>query len=511
MGSYFRFVHVDSKGKVDTLTVSLGESALEVDGTLAEIFDPTDSWNTTFFESNQNMWKIEPKTASYFEVDDELLTQSFLEVISRGISMSEYLAEEELDPDWVEDLPDEEFSEFKSLFENYAVKFASRALVINGFIYGIFYNSGQTVLIKMDPYSEFTSPHFESSVASLSYICWGSRVSGTDTFFLLQASSGEFYIFGELDDRENNLFWLPQGLTIKRAIIEFLNFIQTSGEVINLSRAGLTAAIFDSINGENKEHFLEAHSYLSENDPSASAEHYYGLQEFEVDLSLNNVPTEVIQEIVELELQKLPQGVVQKITSGKYCYETAAYADPTTFNELEFSVIRKYDSFIHHSIEEAYREYDAAAIALENRTEKVAKARELLEIKSDDLTYLLTRTEELIKNNPSQEIAYWEAYWVLRDEPSIERLKQAEIQRNLAEEIQNAVEKLHWPKDWKLKYAPVWLSLGGDALTADSWFKKGWTIETILFEEQLPSAWNGTLTERVRQLSAPDLIGFNWF
>ena len=228
MGSYFRFVHVDSKGKVDTLTVSLGESALEVDGTLAEIFDPRDSWNTTFFESNQNMWKIEPKTASYFEVDDELLTQSFLEVISRGISMPEYLAEEELDPDWVEALPDEEFSEFKSLFENYAVKFASRALVINGFIYGIFYNSGQTVLIKMDPYSEFTSPHFESSVASLSYICWGSRVSGTDTFFLLQASSGEFYIFGELDDRENNLFWLPQGLTIKNATIEFLNFIQTS-------------------------------------------------------------------------------------------------------------------------------------------------------------------------------------------------------------------------------------------------------------------------------------------
>ena len=508
MGSYFRFVHVDSKGKVDTLTVSLGESALEVDGTLAEIFDPRDSWNTTFFESNQNMWKIEPKTASYFEVDDELLTQSFLEVISRGISMPEYLAEEELDPDWVEALPDEEFSEFKSLFENYAVKFASRALVINGFIYGIFYNSGQTVLIKMDPYSEFTSPHFESSVASLSYICWGSRVSGTDTFFLLQASSGEFYIFGELDDRENNLFWLPQGLTIKTATIEFLNFIQTSGEVINLSRAGVAATIYDSINGENKEHFLAAHSEFSEHDAYAPAEHYYGLQEFEVDLYLN-VSTEIIKEILNSELLMLPEGISRKITSGEYCFKTAHFADPTTFNELEWSVIRKYDSFFHHSIEEAYREYDAAVSSLENRTETVTKARGVLELTSDDdLTYLLTRTKKLIENNPSNEIAYWEAYWVLRDEPSIERLKQAEIQRDLAEEIQTAVEKLHWPKDWTLKYAPVWLSLGGDALTADRWFEKGWTIETILFKEQLPSAWNGTLTERVRQLSAPDLIDF---
>ena len=95
---------------------------------------------------------------------------------------------------------------------------------------------------------------------------------------------------------------------------------------------------------------------------------------------------------------------------------------------------------------------------------------------------------------------------MLRDDPSRERLKEAEIQRNLAEEIQNAVEKLHWPKDWKFNYAPVWLSLGGDALTADRWFKKGWTIETILFRQQLPSAWNGTLTERVRLLDAPERL-----
>lgn len=506
MGSYFRYVHVDSSGKVETLTVSLGESALEVDGTLAEIFEPTDSWNTTFFESNQNMWKIEPNTASCFEVDDELLTQSFFEVISRGISIQENIAEEELDPDWVEALPDEEFSEFKSLLENYNVKFASRALIINGFIYGIFYNSGQTILIKMDPESEFTSPYFETSIASLSYICWGSRVSGTDAFFLLQDSTGDYFIFEQLDDRDNEFSWLPQSLTLKEAVIEFLNFIQTSYEVINLSRAGLTAAIFDSINGENKEHFLAAHSELSEH--VAPAEHYYGLQEFEVDLYLN-VSSEIIKEILNSELLMLPEGISRKITSGEYCFKTAHYADPTTFNELEWSVIRKYDSFFHHSIEEAYREYDAAVSSLENRTETVTKARGVLELTSDDdLTYLLTRTKKLIENNPSNEIAYWEAYWVLRDEPSIERLKQAEIQRKLAEEIQTAVEKLHWPKDWTLKYAPVWLSLGGDALTAEGWFKKGWTIETILFEKQLPSAWNGTLTERVRQLNAPDLIDF---
>jgi hypothetical protein len=91
------------------------------------------------------------------------------------------------------------------------------------------------------------------------------------------------------------------------------------------------------------------------------------------------------------------------------------------------------------------------------------------------------------------------------------RLKKAELQRNLAEEIQHAVEKLHWPKDWNAKFAPVWLSLGGDALTAERWNKKGWTINQIFFLEQLPSEWNGTLTERVRQLNAPDLLDFDFY
>ena len=506
MGSYFRYVHVNSEGKVDTLNVDLGDSTLEVDGTLAEIFDSRDSWNSTFFELNQNMWKIEPNTASYFEVDDEFLTQSFFEIITNGITEPEKIEEEEVDTDWVEALPEEEFTDFIGLHLNYDVNFASRALIINGFIYGIFYNSGQTILIKMDPDSEFTTPYLETSIASLSYICWGSRTSGTDSFFLLQIETGDYFIFEWLDDRDNEFSWLPENLTINSAVIEFLNFIQTSGEVVNLSRAGMAAAIYDSINGANKEHFLEAHSELSEHDPYASAEHYYGLQEFEVDLNLYNVPTEIMREIVESELRELPNEIAQKITWGEYCFETALYAPPETFNESEWSVIRKYDSFSHHSIEDAYREYDAAASALENRTEEVAKARQLLGIKKDDLTYLLTKTNELIKNNPSNEIAYWEAYWVLRDDPSRERLKEAEIQRNLAEEIQNAVEKLHWPKDWKFNYAPVWLSLGGDALTADRWFKKGWTIETILFRQQLPSAWNGTLTERVRLLDAPERL-----
>jgi len=143
MRSYFRYVHVDSEGKIDTLNVALGESSLEVDGTLAEIFDPKDRISTSFIEANQNLWKIEPNSASYFEMDDELLTQSFFEVISRGISMPEKLTEEELDPDWIEALPEEEFSDFKSLLKNYSVEFASRALVINGFIYGIFYNCGR--------------------------------------------------------------------------------------------------------------------------------------------------------------------------------------------------------------------------------------------------------------------------------------------------------------------------------------------------------------------------------
>ena len=506
MGSYFSYVHVNSEGKVDTLNVDLGDSTLEVDGTLAEIFDSRDSWNSTFFELNQNMWKIEPNTASYFEVDDEFLTQSFFEIITNGITEPAKIEEEEVDTDWVEALPEEEFTDFIGLHLNYDVNFASRALIINGFIYGIFYNSGQTILIKMDPDSEFTTPYLETSIASLSYICWGSRTSGTDSFFLLQIETGDYFIFEWLDDRDNEFSWLPENLTINSAVIEFLNFIQTSGEVVNLSRAGMAAAIYDSINGANKEHFLEAHSELSEHDPYASAEHYYGLQEFEVDLNLYNVPTEIMREIVESELRELPNEIAQKITWGEYCFETALYAPPETFNESEWSVIRKYDSFSHHSIEDAYREYDAAASALENRTEEVAKARQLLGIKKDDLTYLLTKTNELIKNNPSNEIAYWEAYWVLRDDPSRERLKEAEIQRNLAEEIQNAVEKLHWPKDWKFNYAPVWLSLGGDALTADRWFKKGWTIETILFRQQLPSAWNGTLTERVRLLDAPERL-----
>jgi hypothetical protein len=498
---------VDSEGKIDTLNVALGESSLEVDGTLAEIFDPKDRISTSFIESNQNLWKIEPNSASYFEMDDELLTQSFFEVISRGISMPEKLTEEELDPDWIEALPDEEFSEFKSLLENYSVEFASRALVINGLVYGIFFDSGQTILIEMSPDSEFTSPHFETSLASFSYICWGSRTSGTDSFFLLQSQSGVYYIFGDLDDRDNEFYWLPKILTLASAITEFLNFIHSSGNVIWLSRAGMIAAIYDSINGANEEHFLEAHLELPE--VYAPAEHYYGLQEYEADLSLN-VSDEIIKEIVDSELFALPEGISGKITSGKYCFKTARYAEPEAFHEFEGALICKYDSFAHHSVEDAFREFEAAASALKNRTEAVTKARALLGIEGEDLTYLLSNTKELIKNNPSNERAYWDAYWVLRDKPSIKRLKEAEIQRQLAEDIQNAVAKLRWPKDWEAKFAPVWLTLGGDALTAASWFKKGWTINQIFFLEQLPSVWNGTLTERVRQLNAPDVLDFDY-
>ncbi len=510
MSSYFRYVHVDSEGKIDTLNVDLGESSLEVDGTLAEIFDPRDRISTSFIESNQNLWKIEPNSASFFEMDDELLTQSFFEVISRGISIPEKLAEEELDPDWIEALPEEEFSDFKSLLKNYSVEFASRALVINGFIYGIFYNSGQTILIKMSPDSEFTSPYFATSLASFSIICWGSRVSGTDSFFLLQLETGDYYIFGDLDDRDNEFYWLPKNLTLASAITEFIKFIHSSGNIIDLSRAGMIAAIYDSINGINEQHFLEAHSELSEHDPYSPAEHYYGLQEFEVDLYLN-VSTEIIKEILNSELLALPEGISRKISSGEYCFKTAHYADSATFNESELSLIRKYDSFTHHSVEDAFREFEVAARALKNRTEAVTKARALLRIEGEDLTFLLAQTNELIKSDSGNESAYWEAYWVLRDEPSMARLKKAEIQRNLAEEIQHAVEKLHWPKDWAAKFAPVWLSLGGDALTVERWFKKGWTINQIFFLEQLPSGWNGTLTERVRQLNPPDLLDFDFY
>ena len=322
MGAYFRYVHVNSEGKVDTLNVNLGESALEVDGTLTENFDSRDIWNTTFFEANQNMWKIERHTASFFEVDDELLTQSFFEIIAKGISAPEKLEEEELDADWVEALPDEEFSDFKSLFENYNVKFASRALIINGFIYGIFHNSGQTILIKMDSGSEFTSPVFETWIASFSIICWGSRTSGTDFFLLLKTESGDFYIFGELDDRDNEFYWLPKNLELISAVREFLNFLDTSWEIIDISRAGIVAAIYDSQNGQNETHFLEKHSNYSETNAYASAEHYYGLQEFEVNLELN-VPLDIEEEILYSELGKLPEGIAQKITRGEYCFETA--------------------------------------------------------------------------------------------------------------------------------------------------------------------------------------------
>ena len=507
MGHYFRYVHVDRDGKVDTLNVDLGESTLEVEGTLTDIFDSRDILKTTFFQSNQNMWKIEPNTASYFEVDEEILTQSFFEIIAKGISAPEKIEEEELDSDWVEGLPNDEFSDFKLLIENYNAKFASRALIINGFVYGIFFNAGHSFLIKMDPSSEFTSPFIETRVASFSIICWGSRVSGTDTLYLLQDEASGYFIFGELDDRDNEFYWLPKNLELIDALREFLHFLRTSGQFIDLDRAGMVAAIYDSVNGQNESHFLEKHSYLSEHDSSTLAEHYYGLKEFEIDLYLN-VSSEIVKEILDSELQELPKNIRQKIILGEFCFETALYAAPVTFNESERSVISKYDSFKHYSIEDAYREHDAAASALENRTDAVLKAKSLLEIKNDDLSYLLTKTNELIKKHPQNEISYWEAYWVLREDPSLERLKQAEIQRKLAEEIQNAVKELHWPKDWKLKYAPVWLSLGGDSLTADRWFQKGWTIEAILFKEQLPSAWNGTLTERVRQLNVPDVIDF---
>jgi len=505
MRKNFRYVHVDNNGKLDTLNIQLKETGLNLNGTLSEVPHFKSADFLTFFESNKSLWKITPNSASFFEIDDNLLTPALLEVIASGILLPKQFEQEIVNLDWVETLPEEEFSSFKNLVLNYDVEFATRALVINGYVYGIFFNFERPILIKMDPDTEFSTPYFDSSVASFSISCLGSRVSGTDSFYLLQNTIRDFYIFGNLDDRMNKFYWLPKHLTTKDAVIEFLNFIRTSGEIPQLSQAGIVAAIYDTINGWNEDHFLEEHSHLSEHDPYAPAEHYFGLQEFEIDLFFN-VPNEIIQEILNVELLALPKEIARRITFGEYCCQTAGYAGPVDFNESEWSVVSKYDSFIHHSVEDAFREFDSAAKAVKNRPKATKKARELLGIEGDDLTNLLSKTNAIIRKNPRNESDYWEAYWVLRDEPSMKRLKEAEVQKQLAEEIRSAVENLNWPKDWHPKYAAVWSSLGGTALSADRWFKKGWRIDQILFQEQLPAEWNGSLTERVRLLDPPEQL-----
>ena len=177
------------------------------------------------------------------------------------------------------------------------------------------------------------------------------------------------------------------------------------------------------------------------------------------------------------------------------------------FTESEINLISKFTEFKYNTFEEARFEYDAAKSAIDTREEKLARAKKELGITGDDFTYLLKTAEAAVEANPDRESQIWDAYWVIKDEPSLERLEEAEKQMSLAKEIDLAAETLHWPENWDKKYAPIWLGLSGDSLSATRWYERGWPIELLISEIELPGDWTGNLHERVRKIDPPDYPG----
>ena len=174
------------------------------------------------------------------------------------------------------------------------------------------------------------------------------------------------------------------------------------------------------------------------------------------------------------------------------------------FTESEINLIAKFTAFKYKTLEEAKLEYDAIKGAIDTREGKLARARNELGITDDHVTHLLKTAESAVKVNPDRESQIWDAYWTIKDEPSLERLEEAEKQMSLAKEIELAAETLHWPENWDKKYAPIWLGLGGDSLSATRWYELGWPIELLISELDLPGEWTGNLHERVRKIDPPD-------
>jgi hypothetical protein len=173
------------------------------------------------------------------------------------------------------------------------------------------------------------------------------------------------------------------------------------------------------------------------------------------------------------------------------------------FTESEINLIAKFTAFKYKTFEEAKLEYDAIKDAIDTREDKLAKAKKELGITGDDFTYLLKTAEAAVEANPDRENQIWDAYWTIKDKPSLERLEEAEKQMALANEINLADVLLHWPKDWEWKFAPIWLGLGGDSLSAAKWHEMGWPIEFLIFEQDLPGDWTGNIHERVKKIDPP--------
>ena len=177
------------------------------------------------------------------------------------------------------------------------------------------------------------------------------------------------------------------------------------------------------------------------------------------------------------------------------------------FTESEINLVSKFTEFKYNTFEDAKFEYDAAKSAIDTREEKLARAKNELGITNERVTNLLRSAESAVKVNPERESQIWDAYWIIKDEPSLERLEDAEKQMSLAKEIDLAAETLHWPENWDKKYAPIWLGLSGDSLSATRWYKRGWPIELLISEIELPGDWTGNLHERVRKIDPPDYPG----
>jgi len=113
--------------------------------------------------------------------------------------------------------------------------------------------------------------------------------------------------------------------------------------------------------------------------------------------------------------------------------------------------------------------------------------------------------ERLVDEQPVRMFELHAVYWSIQHyQDRVDRLKQLLPIRLQLSEATDIAQTINWPLRWPDAFAPLWVELGGTAPSARSWATQRWTVQEVLTEPQLKSAWNGSVNERVRNENAPD-------
>lgn len=140
------------------------------------------------------------------------------------------------------------------------------------------------------------------------------------------------------------------------------------------------------------------------------------------------------------------------------------------------------------------------------------RARQLLGLRpTSSLSDAWHARQSLSARNADHFEAAHDAYWTLVRVEALQRdLVFAGEARARAAGIAERARSASWTCSWDVRYADVWLDLGGSAAAAERWALAGWKADTVLTCGRIGRYWNPTLAERVvledvPTFDAPDL------